>query len=443
MSRTGTRPRSGAVARARTHIAIERTTLRNGLRVVVSPDRSSPAVFVAAYYDVGFRSEPKGRTGFAHLFEHLMFEGSVNLPKGKHDELTTGNGGWNNGSTRNDFTNYYEMMPSNALELALFLEADRMRGIALTPENLRNQTDVVKEEIKVNVKNAPYGGFSWLYLPQVLFNTFPNAHDAYGDFNDLEAATLDDAHAFFDRYYAPGNCVLVVAGDADPDKTFAMAARHFGDIPAREVPATVDAEEPVPPKERRKVHTDPHAPQPAVAVGYRTPDPIRNLDDYVAATLLSSLLTDGEASRLFQRLVKHDRIASHVGGSVGLVAGTFEVRGPSMFEISAMYHGAADPAPVLRSIDEEIARVIDGVDAEELARFTNATRANVLGALDSLEQRGMWIAAMEQQRGRAEMINDIPELLARVTPADVSRVAAEWLRPAARAVLDWRPGAVA
>ena len=197
--------------------AVERFRLDNGLRVVLMPDSSAPTVAIAVVYDVGFRSEPEGMTGFAHLFEHLMFEGSVTLEKGQHDKLVTGNGGVMNGSTRADYTNYYEQLPSNALELGLYLEADRMRGLRLTDENVQNQIAVVKEEIRVNVVNQPFGGFPWILLPPVMFKTFANAHNGYGSFVDLEAATVDQASDFFDQYYAPGNATLVVAGDLDVD----------------------------------------------------------------------------------------------------------------------------------------------------------------------------------------------------------------------------------
>ena len=179
--------------------AIERFSLDNGLRVVLSPDTSSPVVAVAVYYDVGMRSEPQGRTGFAHLFEHMMFQGSASLGKTEHFTHVQGNGGTLNGSTHVDFTNYYEVMPSAATELALFLEADRMRSVAVTQENLDNQIAVVQNEIRVNVLNRPYGGFPWLMIPPLLFDDFANSHNGYGDFVDLESSTLEDAQAFFDR----------------------------------------------------------------------------------------------------------------------------------------------------------------------------------------------------------------------------------------------------
>ena len=192
-----------------------RLRLDNGLRVVLSPDRSSPVVAVAVHYDVGMRSEPEGRTGFAHLFEHMMFQGSASLGKTEHFTHVQGNGGTLNGSTHVDYTDYFEVMPSAATELALFLEADRMRSVAVNQENLENQIAVVQNEIRVNVLNRPYGGFPWLVLPPVLFGEFANSHNGYGDFVDLESSTVEDAQQFFDRYYAPGNAVLVVVGDID------------------------------------------------------------------------------------------------------------------------------------------------------------------------------------------------------------------------------------
>ena len=214
--------------------------------MVLAPDRSSPVVAVAVYYDVGIRSEPEGRTGFAHLFEHLMFQGSASLDKMEHVKYVQASGGTLNGSTRLDYTNYYEALPSHALDRALFLEADRMRSPAVTEENLANQIAVVKEEIRVNVLNQPYGGFPWLTLPPVLFETFANAHNGYGGFEDLESATVEDAQDFFDRYYAPGNAVLVVGGDLDTADAMGLVERHFGDVPARAVPARPDFDEPPP-----------------------------------------------------------------------------------------------------------------------------------------------------------------------------------------------------
>jgi predicted Zn-dependent peptidase len=419
---------------------VERFRLDNGLRVVLLPDSSAPAVAIAVVYDVGFRSEPEGMTGFAHLFEHLMFEGSVTLEKGVHDKLVTGNGGVMNGSTRSDYTNYYEQLPSNALELGLYLEADRMRGLRLTDENVQNQIAVVKEEIRVNVVNQPFGGFPWILLPPVMFKSFANAHNGYGSFVDLEAATVDQAAAFFDQYYAPGNATLAVAGDVDVEKTREMIERHFGPIPARAVPPLGSFAEPVPSEERRGVHRDPLAPLAAVAVAYRVPDPLNQFEDYVASAVLTDLLAEGTASRLYQRLVKRDQLASHVGGMLGTFGDPFDMRDPTMLQLLA-YHAPGGVEALLDALDEEVAAVVDGAATEEeVDRVVTTMTAQTIRRLDDSMNRALGAAALEQQRSRAELLSELPGVLAAVTPDDITRVAGQWLQPNRRAVLEVVPG---
>jgi zinc protease len=420
--------------------AVERFQLGNGLRVVLMPDSSAPTVAIAVVYDVGFRSEPEGMTGFAHLFEHLMFEGSVTLEKGQHDKLVTGNGGVMNGSTRSDYTNYFEQLPSNALELGLYLEADRMRGLRLTDQNVQNQIAVVKEEIRVNVVNQPFGGFPWITLPPVMFRTFANAHNGYGSFVDLEAATVDQAVAFFDRYYAPGNATLVVAGDLEVDRTGEMIERHFGPIPARAVPPLGSFAEPVPTEERRAVQHDRLAPLAAVAVAYRVPDPINQWEDYVASAVLTDLLADGTAARLYQRLVKRDQLATHVGGLLGTFGDPFDVRDPTMLQLLA-YHSADGVDPILDAIDEEVAAVAaGGATEEEVDRVVTTMTAQTIRRLDDIMQRALAAAVLEQQRSRAELLSELPGVLAAATPDDIARVAGEWMKPTSRAVLEVVPG---
>jgi predicted Zn-dependent peptidase len=248
-------------------------TLSNGLRVVLAPDRSAPVVGIAVLYDVGIRSEPEGRTGFAHLFEHLMFQGSANLEKLEHFRYVQSSGGMFNGSTHFDYTNYFEALPSNALERGLFLEADRMLSPRITEENLANQIAVVKEEIRVNVLNRPYGGFPWLTLPPVLFETFPNAHNGTAASRTSRAATVENAQDFFARYYAPGNAVLAVGGDFDPTRPWPWCTGTSDDVPRRTVPERPDFDEPAPTSERRAEQVDPLAPAPAIALGWRVPTP--------------------------------------------------------------------------------------------------------------------------------------------------------------------------
>src|SRR5947208_7953624 len=241
--------------------------LPNGLRVVLSQDRTAPTVCVGVYYRIGFRVEPKDRTGFAHLFEHMMFQGSQNLGKMEFIKLVQQNGGILNGSTRFDFTNYFEVLPANKLETALWAEADRMNGLAVTEDNLKNQQGVVGNEVKVNVLNAPYGGFPWIDLPMAANSNWYNAHNFYGDLTDIEAAKLDEVKKFFATYYAPNNAALAIVGDFEPGDGKKMIEKYFGSIKSAEVPPIPDLSEPRKDKEKHVTKKDPIAPNPAIAVG--------------------------------------------------------------------------------------------------------------------------------------------------------------------------------
>jgi len=415
---------------------VVRHTLDNGLRVLVSPDRSAPVVSIAVLYDVGFRSEPEGRTGFAHLFEHLMFQGSVTLEKLEHFRYVESSGGTFNGSTHFDYTNYFEALPANALERGLFLEADRMRGPRITEENLANQLEVVKNEIRVNVLNAPYGGFPWIQLPAVLFDTFANSHNGYGGFEDLENATTADASDFFQRYYAPGNAVLTVAGDLDADTTMALIEQHFGDIRKRRTPKRPSFAEPALTAERRGTHPDPRAPIPAVAIGYRVPDPVAELAALLGMVLLSEVLTDGDASRLQRRLVQQDRLVTDVSAYVGEFGDPFDERDPTALTISAHYPPSTQLDVFLSTIDEELARVAEGgLERGELDRVRTRLVGVWLRELDAVLSRTLEFAKFELVHGRAELLAELPERLAAVTAEDVQRAAAT-LRPDNRAVLE-------
>jgi len=424
---------------ARASFAIERARLDNGLRVVVLPDRASPVVAVAVYYDVGMRSEPEGRTGFAHLFEHLMFQGSENLAKTEHFTYVQGSGGTLNGSTHVDYTNYWELLPSSATELALFLEADRMRSVALTQENLENQVAVVQNEIRVNVQNRPYGGFPWLSMPPLLFDSFANSHDGYGSFVDLEAATLDDARSFFDRYYAPANAVLTVAGDVDTDQVLRWVEEHFGDIPGRGVPRRPSFAEPPLTEARWGAVEDPLAPAPAVAMAWRVPDPT-DLPSYLPYVVLAEVLTDGDAARLQQRLLLQDRVATSVGGYLGVMGDAFDARDPMPLMLEVHHAPDVKVQTVVETVDEEVERLAhDGCDSDEVARTVARMTARYLRDIDPVLGRATHAAVLEQQRDRAELLNEVPELLAGVTAEQVVAAAAT-LRRDNRAVLEHRPG---
>ena len=417
---------------------LTRFTLPNGLRVVLAPDPTAPVVGVSVHYDVGFRSEPEGRTGFAHLFEHLMFQGSESLEKLAHFRHVQSAGGTFNGSTHPDYTDYFQVLPSAGLEMALFLEADRMRAPKLTEENLRNQVDVVKEEIRLNVLNRPYGGFPWILLPPVLYSTFPNAHNGYGDFTELEQATLDDCAQFFDTYYAPANAVLTVAGDLDLNQARDLIDRHFGDVPARPAPTRPSFAEPPPAGELHSEHIDAHAPLPAIAIGYRMPDPIDELDGYLAHLVLSAVLAEGDGSRLQQRLVHREPLVTDVNAACGLF-GPFEARDPDTFTITAVYSGDVAQARVLAAVDEELDKLATTPPSEqELAKVTARWVAGLHREHDRLISRTLAFGSFELLYGDPGLVNQLADRISSVTQDAVS-AAAKALRPDSRAVLTVSP----
>jgi predicted Zn-dependent peptidase len=417
---------------------LTRFTLPNGLRVVLAPDPTAPVVGVSVHYDVGFRSEPEGRTGFAHLFEHLMFQGSESLEKLAHFRHVQSSGGTFNGSTHPDYTDYFEVLPSAGLERALFLEADRMRAPKITEENLRNQVDVVKEEIRLNVLNRPYGGFPWIWLPPVLYSTFPNAHNGYGDFTELESANLDDCAQFFDTYYAPANAVLTVAGDLEVGRTRDLIEKHFGDVPARPAPDRPSFGEPPPTKQLEAEHLDPHAPLPALAIGYRMPDPIAEMDGYLANLVLASVLAEGDGSRLQQRLVLREPLVTDINAACGLF-GPFEARDPDTFTITTVHSPDATRDRVLTAVDEELDKLATTAPSdEELAKVTARWVAGLHREHDRLVSRTLALGSFELLYGDPGLVYELTDRLSAVTPEAVS-AAAKALRPDSRAVLTVSP----
>ncbi|MDQ3477083.1 MAG: insulinase family protein [Actinomycetota bacterium] len=422
---------------------LHRLTLDNGLRVVLAPDSTAPVVAVAVYYDVGMRSEPMGRTGFAHLFEHVMFQGSAHLPKLEHARQVQGSGGVFNGSTHLDYTNYFEVLPAGALERAMFCEADRMAAPLLTQETIDNQIDVVKEEIRVNVLNRPYGAFPWLQLPEVLFDSFANTHNGYGDFVDLESATADDAAAFFDSYYAPGNAVLAVGGDFDVEQATQWVHRYFARVPARRTPDRPPFAEPALPEDRHAEVVDPLAATPALAIGWRVPDPVGDFDSFLPYVVLSELMSDSDASRLEQRLIHRDRLAIHQAMYLGLFGDPFDARDATALMFQAHHGSHVSASQLLTAVEEELESVVDeGVSETELARVQARIAAQLLRQADPVLGRTQGFAAGELIHGRAEFATELPGRLAEVDAGSVAAAAAA-LRISHRAVLELTPGASA
>ena len=421
----------------RWNLPVEVKKLDNGLTVVVSEDHSSPTVGVSVVYHVGMRLEPRDRTGFAHLFEHLMFEGTPNAPEGVFDKVITGGGGRNNGSTRADFTNYIETAPVSALESMLWLEADRMKTLDFNDKTLKNQQDVVKEEIRVNVKNQPYGGFMWIDIGQQAFQKWENNHDGYGSFQDLEGASLEDVRNFHRDYYGPNNAVLAIAGDVTPAQAFALAQKYFGGIAKRATPAASDFSEGLNTAEKRIEQSDALAQVPAIAAAWKMPD--RGSKDQAPMAVLGELLAGGDASIFYQGLVKGRETALNVDSLYGLTS-PWEYDGPTLFTVFALYkpNGSADA--LLSAMDEEIAKVVDnGVDDPTLKRVKTRMLADWYNGLESFMGRADTLAKLETLWGDAKVANQIPGWIEAVTSEDVQRTARTYLTKANRTVIDRKP----
>jgi zinc protease len=330
-------------------IPIEYYKLKNGLKVALSQDKTAPTVAVAVYYNIGFRIEPKDRTGFAHLFEHMMFQGSQNLGKMEFIKLVQSNGGILNGSTRFDFTNYFEVMPAHKLETALWAEGDRMKGLAITQDNLTNQQGVVKNEVKVNVINQPYGGFPWLDMPQYANENWFNAHNFYGDLKDLDSAKLEDVDKFFKTYYAPNNASLAIVGDFEIEDAKKWVEQYFGSLPASELPAKPDITEPRQEKEKRFTKEDKLAEKPAIAFAYKMPE--RNSPEYYAMGLIDQVMVQGQDSKLFLSLVQDKGYTGSVSGGINYLGNMYNYKGPMVWMADLIYDANVSPDSILFQVD--------------------------------------------------------------------------------------------
>lgn len=423
-------------------VPVRYDTLPNGLRVVLSRDTTAPIVTVAVYYNVGFRLEPRNRTGFAHLFEHLMFQGSQNLGKLEFIRLIQKNGGILNGSTRFDFTNYFEIVPAHTLQTMLWAEADRMRGLDITQENLANQQGVVKNEVRVNVLNQPYGGFPWLDVPQYANSNWYNAHNFYGDLSDIDAATLADAQTFFRTYYTPSNAVLVVAGDFDPAQATAWIHQYFGSIPSAPRPAQPDLTEPRQETEKRASRTDPLAPRPALAIAYHMPP--RGTPEYYAMGLIDQILLQGKDSRLYQALVQRTGLTGDVSGGINLLGNMYDYGGPMLWTASLIHDGDKSADSILKVIDATIEPLRTTlVDRATLDRALVKARSALYDDVDELFGFGRadLLASFALFDSDPARINDIEAQYRKVTPELLRKTAEEYLRPGNRTVLTIEPKA--
>jgi zinc protease len=436
---------AAAQANAGLNVPHEFYTLGNGLRVVLSRDTTAATAGVGVYYHIGFRNEPRDRTGFAHLFEHLMFQGSANLGKMEFVRLIESNGGVLNGSTRFDFTNYFEIVPAHTLEAMLWAEADRMKGLAIDSSNLRNQQDVVKNEVRVNVLNQPYGTFPWIDLPMAANTNWYNAHNFYGDLAHLDAATLADASAFFRRYYSPNNAVLVVVGDFTPTAVKGWIEKYFGGIARVDLPPPPDISEPPQTAERRGSRVDSLANRPAIGFAWHVPP--RWTPEWFAMGLIDQILGQGRDSRLYEALVQQKGYTSDVNAGINWGLGhQFNYEGPMLWILSANHDNDVSPDSLVAVVDRAVAALqASPVDAATLARARTKLRSSLYGIIEQFSGFGKLdllasFALFDNDPGR---INQLESEFNKVTPELIQKTAREYLRKENRTVYTIIPGAKA
>ncbi|MFE9703331.1 M16 family metallopeptidase [Streptomyces sp. NPDC005930] len=415
--------------------AIAHTTLANGLRVVAQRVEGASGVGVSVNYRVGFRTEKPTRSGFAHLFEHMMFQGSQNTAPGEHFSVVQACGGVVNGNTFPDSTDYYQVVPAEALQTVLALEADRMGFLTISPDLLATQRAVVKEEIRLQVTGKPYGGFPWTVLPGVMFDRWENTHNGFGEMADLDAATAEDCRAFFRLHYAPGNAVLAVCGDCDPEQALAAARVAFAGVDGRAAPAPHDPDEPPGADERRGTCHDPLAPQPAWALGTRLPDARRDLRRYAAHMALSHLLTTGSNARVRTALAPLGAKADSATGYFGPLT----VVHPDTFVIVAHHpQGQADKTE--EAVKNQLRDVAEGAArGAETARAVARTRTGLYRDFDSPAYRARFLARGALLFGRAGIGEDLAQHVGDLTDDDIAAAAARVSSPAGRALLNLLP----
>ena len=405
--------------------------LKNGLRVILSEDHSAPTYSISVTYNVGSRDERDGRTGFAHLFEHMMFQGSENVGKGEHFVLIENNGGGMNGSTNSDRTEYHETLPANQLDLGLFLEADRMKSLAINQANLDNQRETVKEERRQRYDNQPYG-LTFDTLFETAYDNFAYKHSTIGSMADLNAATVKDVSEFFKMYYAPNNAVLTIVGDFKTSEVLAKIEKYFGGIPSQPPPPKLDLSEPKQNGERRKTLDDPLAQVTRLDIAYKIPP--GNTPDWYALYVLGEILSTGQSSRLYQQLVRDKQVAVQVG------AGTFERPGPSLFLADILVTPGKDPKEVEKLVYEELERVKNQpVTDAELQKVRMEVKRAKVEQLEGTLYRAQALGENTTFYNDPNVINIGNEKLLSVTKDQIQKAARTYLIESNRTVLTTVP----
>ena len=415
-------------------LKLEQYTLDNGLRVILNQDNAAPVVSVAVFYDVGSRNEREGRTGFAHLFEHMMFQGSENVKKAEHFQFVSNAGGTMNGTTNTERTNYFEALPANQLPLGLWLESDRMRSLAVTQENLDNQRNAVQEEKRLG-ENQPFGQVFDQLMPMI-YKNFANAHSVIGSMEDLNDATVKDVQDFFRINYAPNNAVLVISGAFEPTEAKAQVSKYFATIPKQPKPPAIDVTEPAEVAMKYKQFEDKLAPFPAFIMAWKIPQ--RNTPDHNALSLAGKIISEGESSRLYQKLVKGDESV------LQLVSFTDERRGPSGFLIFAIPKSGKDLSKIRDAIGNEIKDMAtSGPTAEEMQKLHNNLINDAVRSRQSSLGRAQAIAEFALFDGDPALINSELDELLKITPAQIKEAVNKYLNTDNRVLLDIVPAAKA
>jgi predicted Zn-dependent peptidase len=407
------------------------TRLKNGLRVIISEDHTAPVFTIAITYNVGSRNERQGRTGFAHLFEHMMFKGSQNVGSGEHFLLVFNNGGNMNGSTNKDRTNYYDQLPANQLDLALFLESDRMRALDINKSNLDNQIGTVSEERKQGVDNQAYGK-TFEAIDELAYKNFAYRHSVIGSLDDLRAATVDDVAAFFRMYYAPNNAVVAIVGDVKTADCLARVRQYFESIPQQPAPPAVDMTEPSQTEERRQTLDDALARLARIDIVYHVPPAMT--PDADALGVLGTVLSSGRSSRLYDTIVRQKQLSS------GVSAAAPETRGPGLFRISGMVMPGKSVADLEKAMYEEVEKVKTGpIESWEIDKARNNALRGFVGTLTSSLSRAMLLSQLAVYYDDPGLINTRYQRLSSITAADVQRVAKQYLTPENRTVVITNP----
>jgi predicted Zn-dependent peptidase len=407
------------------------TKLKNGLRLIVSEDHTAPVFSIAVVYNVGSRNERQGRTGFAHLFEHMMYKGSENVGPGEHFYTVFANGGTMNGTTNKERTLYFETMPSNQLEAAIFLEADRMKSLAITKDNLDNQRNAVQEERRLGIDNQAYGK-TFEAIDELALDNPAYKHSVIGSMQDLNAASVDDVATFFRTYYAPNNAIIAVTGDVTTANVLELARKYFEPIPVQPSPPAVDTKQAAQTAERRLALDDALARVPRLDISYRIPSNLSPDDDTI--DVLTSILGSGRSSRFYETIVRQKQLATNVG------AFARESRGPRLFRISATPIPGKSIENLEAAIYAEIERVKAGPIADwEIEKARNNAKRQFVGGLQSSLNRAIDLAEYALVYNNPGEINTRYQRLDKLNAADVQRVAKQYLTPENRSVVVTNP----